>query len=216
MRDGGPRGKQACFRLGVNSRGVKKGSESMARMRPIEPLIALFEFTRPAVCGACTGSSPRRLLRVSRSWHTVTPRNYPIRSLRFICPRARERHLCTPGIINPFSDGWASYRSFATHTHIRARSDYARGVAAVRSNAHRTRSFHPFFDPNFGWESRRTNSWSNNYSTKGIIDFNRVKGNWKNFNSLDRTIVRSVDKYWRHRGGDEKARSSSRHVAQVV
>lgn len=49
------------------------------------------------------------LLRVSRSWHAAMY----YRSAHYVSfVRVRERHLCMPGIINPFSDGWADYRSF--------------------------------------------------------------------------------------------------------
>lgn len=55
------------------------------------------------------GPGATTLLRVSRSWHAAMYR----RSAHYVSfVRARERHLCTPGIINPFSDGWADYRSF--------------------------------------------------------------------------------------------------------
>lgn len=60
-------------------------------------------------------SQDRALLRISRFWYAVGAYHH-VRSAHYVSfVRCHERHLRMAGIINPFSAGWVSHRSYVPY-----------------------------------------------------------------------------------------------------
>lgn len=122
-----------CTEPHKNSLLLAQGTMRVHEWDTTRPLIVLYDFTPSAWRTRTIAPVPdRALLRISRSCGTYRR----VRFAHYVSfVRCHERHLRMAGIINPFSAGWVSHRSYVP---------YAMGVRRADLNMARDPIWTPF------------------------------------------------------------------------